>query len=145
MSILSTDEINLAMGRRLMAVRSMCGLTQFEFADQLQISPRAYANYERGSREMPAMMFKLLRDAFDIDPLWLIEGPDDKPILVRGRVMDMELMEEIVRMVFEWQRKQRKSLKPDKLARVIRLAYDTCADDGGLDRGRLHQMMTLAA
>lgn len=145
MSILSTNDINIAMGRRLMAVRSMCGLTQFEFADQLGISPRAYANYERGEREMPATMFKRLRDTFSIDPVWLMEGPGEAPVRVRDRLVDMELLEEIVRMIHEWQRKHRATLKPDKLARVIRLGYETCVDHGSLDKGRLQEMLSLAA
>ena len=54
MSRLANPEENVSIGRRLAGVREHRHLTQTEFAERLALSPRAYQNYERGEREIPA-------------------------------------------------------------------------------------------
>jgi transcriptional regulator with XRE-family HTH domain len=48
--------------------------SQFEFADTLGLSARAYANYERGEREMPAALLLRLYELFNVDPVWVLTG-----------------------------------------------------------------------
>ena len=99
MSKLSTEEDKLLLGLRLMTIRTSSGLTQFEFADRLGLSPRAYANYERGEREMPVALFKSLCDSFRIDPLWLLVGPGEEPDHIGNRRVDLDLLEEIINII----------------------------------------------
>ncbi len=145
MSKLSTEEDKLLLGLRLMTIRTSSGLTQFEFADRLGLSPRAYANYERGEREMPVALFKSLCDSFRIDPLWLLVGPGEEPDHIGNRRVDLDLLEEIIRMIEEWLVKKNGTLKPEKKARVIRLAYEHCVDQGAVDAAHLKEMLSLAA
>ena len=145
MSKLSNDNDNLAMGRRLMAIRIASGLTQADFADKLGLSLRAYANYERGEREMPTALFKSLCETFRIDPLWQLMGPGDDPVLAGRRVLDMDLMEGVIRLIEEWLIKHRRALKPDKKARVIRLGYEHCIAKGEIDATHLREMLSVAA
>lgn len=49
-------------------------VSQIEFAEKLGLAPRAYANYERGEREMPAAVLLRLYELFSIDPVWLLTG-----------------------------------------------------------------------
>lgn len=74
MSKLSTEEINLQIGRRLAAVRDRARLVQTEFAERMGLSPRAYQNYERGEREVPAVVLKALYEVYGADPLWVLTG-----------------------------------------------------------------------
>lgn len=145
MSKLSTQESNIAIGQRIAAVRASSGLSQSEFADSLELSPRAYANYERGEREMPVALFKSLCESYGIDPVWLLMGPGEEPVRVTTRRLDGDLLEAIVRLVEEWLAKNRRILKPPKKARLIRLAYEHCGEQGQVDTAHLNDMLSLAA
>ena len=72
MSRLATERQNLAFGERLATVRAGQGLNQTDFAESLGLSPRAYANYERGEREAPLAVLRTLYDVYGIDPAWMI-------------------------------------------------------------------------
>lgn len=145
MSKLSNNDDNLIMGRRLMAIRVASGLTQSDFADKLGLSLRAYANYERGEREMPTALFRSLVDTFRIDPLWQLTGPGDDPVQVGERVLDIDLMEAVIRLIEDWLVKHRRTLKPDKKARVIRLSYEHCVAKGEIDTTHLRDLLSIAA
>jgi transcriptional regulator with XRE-family HTH domain len=145
MSKLSNNDDNLVMGRRLMAIRVASGLTQADFADKLGLSLRAYANYERGERKMPTALFKALCETFRIDPLWQLTGTGEDPVRIGQRVLDLDLMEGVIRLIEEWLAKHRRTLKPDKKARVIRLAYEHCVAKGEIDTAHLRDMLSLAA
>lgn len=80
MTSISTAHDNAALGRRLAAVRAETGLSQTAFAKALGLSLRAYANYERGEREMPVALFRALYKTYGIDPGWLLNGPADQPV-----------------------------------------------------------------
>ena len=145
MSKLSTHESNFAIGRRIAAIRSGSGLSQNEFAESLGLSTRAYANYERGEREMPVALFKALCESYRIDPVWLLVGPGSEPVRVMARRVDGDLLEAILRMVDEWLAKHRRTLKPEKKARLVRLAYEHCGETGQVDPAHLNDMLSLAA
>jgi transcriptional regulator with XRE-family HTH domain len=145
MSKLSNDDDDLAMGRRLTAIRTTSGLTQFEFADKLGLSPRAYANYERGEREMPTALFRSMCVVFRIDPQWLLSGTGEEPVYLGQRVLDLDLLEEVIRLIEEYQAKHRRPIRPEKKARIIRLAYEHCIAKGRLDAAHLRDMLSLAA
>lgn len=145
MSKLSTQNVNVAIGRRITAVRTSTGMTQIEFAEHLGLSGRAYANYERGEREMPVALFKALYEIHRIDPVWILTGPGEEPVVVEHRRIDGQLLAKIIEMVEEWLSKHRRTLKPEKKARVIRLAYEHCADEQNVDTAHLQEMLSLAA
>lgn len=145
MSKLSNENDNLVMGRRLMAIRVASGLTQADFADKLGLSLRAYANYERGEREIPTALFRSLSGTFRIDPLWQLMGPGEHPALIGRRVLDLDLMEGVIRLIEDWLTKHRRMLAPDKKARVIRLGYEHCVAKGEIDATHLREMLSLAA
>lgn len=145
MSKLSTHESDAAIGRRIAAVRATSGLSQNEFAESVGLSPRAYGNYERGEREMPVALFKTLCESYSIDPVWLLMGPGLEPVRVTTRRIDAALLETLIRMIEEWLIKNRRTLKPDKKARLIRLAYEHCSETGQVDGAHLKDMLSLAA
>ena len=51
----------------------------------------------------------------------------------------------MIRLVEEYEAKHRRSLKPEKKARVIRLGYQHCIAKGQVDGTHLLEMLSLAA
>lgn len=145
MSSLSTDYLNLELGARLIAVRTQLRFTQPEFAASLGLSYRAYGNYERGEREMPTALFRALCDKYGIDPLWLLCGPGNVPIHIGTRVLNTQVLTEILRMVDDWLERHRHTLRPDKKAQLICLAYEHCVVEGAIDSKRVQDMLAVAA
>lgn len=80
MSQIATLDQNLAMGKRLAAVRAEAGLSQNAFAESLGLSPRAYANYERGEREAPTAVLRTIVEVYGVSPLWMLVGPGLVPV-----------------------------------------------------------------
>jgi transcriptional regulator with XRE-family HTH domain len=145
MSSLSTPEINADIGRRLAAVRATTGLIQADFASRLGLTARAYANYERGEREVPVALFRAMVENYNIDPVWLLVGPGDAPILLSKRRFDGALLELLVELIEDWVQKHRKPIRPKKKAQLIRLAYDRFSEAGEVDQALLTDMLGLAA
>lgn len=145
MSILATTEQNLPIGKRLVAVRNAASLGQEAFAESLGLSPRAYANYERGEREIPAAVVRNLYEVHGTDPLWLLTGPGLDPVYAPERRLNLLLLEELIRIVETSLLRAHKALKPEKKARLIRLGYEHCMKAGKVDTGRIREMLSLAA
>ena len=145
MSKLSNTEKNSLLGLKLTRIRLKSGLTQAEFAERLDLSSRAYGNYERGEREIPTILFEALLRVFNIDPLWILDGKDDEPRLAGRRELDYDLLEGIIALIEEWLLKHRRALPPEKKAKVIRLAYQHCIAFGSVDAPHVRDMLTLAA
>ncbi len=57
-------EIRMVMYQRIRALRKKNHVTQAEMAEQLGISRRTYANYERGVHAMPAEVLAGIADMF---------------------------------------------------------------------------------
>lgn len=145
MSKLSNEASDREMGQRLMVIRDRSGLTQFEFAERLGLSPRAYGNYERGEREVPVALFKMLLEQFRIDPVWLLSGQDFEPMYTGMRCLDVELLQNVIQLVDGWLTKHKRTMRPEKKARVISLAYEHCVENGKVDSDHLVGMLSLAA
>lgn len=67
----------LSVGRRLAEARQTAGLSQKEFAIKLGVPLRSYQHYERGEREVSAVLIKALYTVFRIDPIWLLIDGDE--------------------------------------------------------------------
>lgn len=63
-----------AVKDRLRTLRVMAYCTQREFAEQLEVSLRAYRNYEHGEREIPASLLTTLYTKYRVDPVWVLTG-----------------------------------------------------------------------
>ena len=144
MSSLSSEEANRAIGKRLAAIRATTGLVQGAFAEQLEVSPRAYQNYERGDREIPAVLLSALYDVLKIDPLWVLNGPGYEPIRADFRP-DPALVEDVVLTVDRWLKRRGKTLASTKKAQLIRLLYEHFLSTGEIDAKYVDTMASLAA
>ncbi len=145
MSSIATTDQNAAMGTRLASVRAVTGLSQNAFAVGLGVSPRAYANYERGEREAPVAVLRTLFELHGIDPGWLLVGPEPDPVRAVERYLNMALLEAVVRVIEDGLRRADKRLRPGKKARLIRLAYERSMRAGQPDTRMIRDLLSLAA
>lgn len=143
MSKLSTEEINLQIGRRLAAVRDRTRLVQTEFAERMGLSPRAYQNYERGEREVPAVVLKALYEVYGADPLWVLTGLSTD--LTATSTADLDVLEEVVIALEIRLKRTRRALPPEKKARLIKLMFLYFRDKPRVDPEHLSEMLALTA
>ena len=57
---------------RLKISRESMGLTQRDVADELDITPSAYANYEQGLREPSLVLFSKICEVLDVSADYLL-------------------------------------------------------------------------
>ncbi len=87
------------MVERLALIRKELARTQNQMAISLGVSHRAYTNYERGEREMPAgFLLRLLRK-HNYDPVWVVNGSSARPQLVSHRKIDPKLIADVYRLI----------------------------------------------
>ncbi len=144
MSKLATSEDNVPIGRRLAGVRERTRLSQNEFAERIGLSPRAYQNYERGEREIPAITLKTLYDVFGIDPLWVLTGPGWSPP-DKTPSPNLDVLESVVIAVEKNLLKTHRKLAPAKKARLIKVLYLHFRGKDRVDDTHVNEMVQLAA
>ena len=144
MSKLASPKVNVPIGRRLAGVREHNRLRQTEFAERIGLSPRAYQNYERGEREIPAIVLRTLYEVFGVDPLWVLTGPGWVPADVPLQP-NLESLEAVVIAVEKHLARSRRRLVPAKKARLIKMLYLHYRDRSGIDDDHVGEMIQLAA
>ena len=133
----------MLLGHRLAAVRAQTGLTQGEFAESLGLSLRAYANYERGEREVPTALVQSVRQTYGIDSDWLMFGPGDEPRKAAARMVDVDLLEAVVAALQVHLGTSRR-LKPKQYAQVVRALYMLSVEHGRLSCTSLSEVVRMA-
>lgn len=123
-----SDPVDSGQGRRLAMIRASQGLTQAEFAARLGFHKRSYIAWEQGYREMPGRALSRLRQEFNIDPVWLLDGPDGPPRAYVA-VLETEILEKAITLVTKGVRQT--DLAPDAtehaalVAETYRLLIET--------------------
>lgn len=78
-------QVARALGRRLLSVRrTVAGLNQAEFAARLGYPKRTYVGWELGEREPSVFLPLALMREYQIDPAWVLAGPEEEPRSVVG-------------------------------------------------------------
>lgn len=116
-----------AYHQRVAQVREHLELSQDKMARQLELSLRAYANYERGERTIPVELLRSLYKRFSVDPIWLLTG-DGHMILdrdVRYR-LDQKTLDSVMEAVERVEQRLPVPLDARKKARLIGLLYEQC-------------------
>lgn len=68
------------LARRLRLAREHAGLTQQQFADRIGYSRRQVLSWENATNLPPVWALAAVRQAFDIDPEWVLSGPGLIPL-----------------------------------------------------------------
>lgn len=141
---MSSERFNVEVGERLKAVREKAGLLQPEFAERLGISPRAYANYERGERTVTAETIKALYEIFSVDPIWLLSGPGADPRQLKTPTR-ADLLVEIILKVEQHLAKRRARLPLEKKARLIALLNQYVQTKGKVEDDHIEHVLAVSA
>jgi len=80
----------LQIAARLLELREHLRLSQAEMAESLDLSLRAYRNYEQGLRDLPGQIYFTIFERYDLDPIWLYRGEGLGPA-VRHKGMEADL------------------------------------------------------
>ncbi|MEM5501850.1 helix-turn-helix transcriptional regulator [Ahrensia kielensis] len=64
----------MLIGERLKFIRQSVGSTQAVFAKECEVSPRAYAAYELGERDLPVQAVVRICEKFNVSANWLLLG-----------------------------------------------------------------------
>jgi transcriptional regulator with XRE-family HTH domain len=64
----------MSLGKRIAQIRARTGLSQTDFAPQIDVSPSALKNYERGANDPPARLLVELCKSYDVGADWLLLG-----------------------------------------------------------------------
>ncbi len=132
------------MGSRLAAVRASTGLSQGAFAEAIGLSTRAYANYERGEREMPVALFRALYAVYGIDPIWMLDGPSNHPLKAAHRTMNFALVDELYQWLDTELSRANAKLRPSARIRLLQAAYVLSAEHGRMNQVELAALFTVA-
>lgn len=137
--MLSSDPFDVAVGERLRAVREKHRLLQPDFALKLGLSPRAYANYERGERTLPLQALKALYDLFGVDPIWVMSGID-----ARKQPARYDVLIQIIIKVEEHLAQRRLRLAVDKKAKLIALLYQYLGQKGSVENDDIEHSLAVS-
>ncbi|WPE20796.1 helix-turn-helix transcriptional regulator [Shinella zoogloeoides] len=114
-----------AMGQRLGNIRKDSGLKQVPFAEALEVSQSAYNTYERGNREIPAKILRLLHVKFNVNPVWMLTG-EGSPYN-RDTV---DLYHQVTGAVDAFIAKENCQVEPDKRLKLVRFLIDYAEQHG---------------
>ena len=145
MSKLASINVKFSMGARLLALRKQLRLTQVEFAERLGLAPRAYANYERGERELPTDGIRRLYQEFNVDPLWVLEGDPKKITFASERLLDLKLLNDIGAVFSRELEDANATMAPSALINAVGIAYTVCVNDGQLDTEKAASIIEMRA
>lgn len=145
MSRLASDEFRTEVGVRLATVRAASGLTQVKFAERIGLTDRAYSNYERGIREIPATVVRELLDAFNIDPVWLLKGIEEEPEYLLDRKLDRQLLEEVIAVVAQELKAAKLTFTAAKYAKFLYFAYCSAAEDREVSTRHIRDLIRMVS
>ena len=118
------------MARRLVAVRQLLGLSQKDFAESIGISLRAAQNYEQGERKAPAEVLLRLARVHGVDPLWVLEGPEETPRKLNTTRIDKDLISKAQLIVTKAVNESGKRVTEEQFAEWVAATYQLLLDSG---------------
>lgn len=132
------------IGRRLRAVRDQHGLSQDAFAESVGASKRAYANYERGEREVPVGVVKAVLDLYAVEPVWLLSGPGMEPVAAGAGQVDFRLIVQITSELELQLAEAGHRLRDDHKARVVKALYLLALEKGRVTPEKVASVVDVA-
>lgn len=122
MQLRTNESIGVIAGR-LLALREDLGLSQQQFADALGISLRAAQNYERGVRKLPAETLIEIARRFQIDPLWIMDGPEERPRSLSQVGLDQGTLSKAIGIVLRAVEETNADVSSDQIANMVAATY----------------------
>jgi transcriptional regulator with XRE-family HTH domain len=119
----TTHTDGVAVGQRFSAVRKLLRLTQQQFADSLNISLRSVQNYEKGERKIPSRALLELARTHGIDPLWVLDGPGERPRPIAAVRLDPKVLVRAEELVGEAMKESGRTLTSEQRGALVSDAY----------------------
>ena len=146
MTSIASAEFKRKVGARLAAVREQVKLSQSEFAATIGIAGGTYANYERGDRELSALVLGRLAQVHHVDLMWLVNGGDrERPRFTLDVSTDDRLFVECAQVAEAELKQAGLSFTPEKHYRFIYLCFRLAVESGKVDAANVRKLMALAA
>lgn len=125
----STNGSVANIARRFLAVRLYLGLSQQLFSQALGISLRAEQNYERGVRKLPAEVLIEIARKYSIDPLWIMDGPEERPRPLGKVGLDEALLVKSILLVERAVAETGAAIDANQQARMVSAVYQFYMDN----------------
>lgn len=109
----------LNIEKRLLEVRKRVGMTQAVFAKRFGLSPRAYASYELGHRELPTAFVLKLHESLSINPNWLLTGEGSRTL-----EQSKEFLTAAISTVHMFALEKKIKMRPEKMTELILLMIE---------------------
>lgn len=113
-------------------MRKQVGLSQADFASSIGMSPRAYANYERGDREASPAVLLAIWDTYRIDPMWILTSSEQPPPSPDIRYVDTVILQQVHELVEEFLQERKRTLASKPKAQLITFLYAKAIHGAGL-------------
>ncbi len=97
---------------------------------------------ERGEREIPSTVLKVLYEAYGTDPLWMLTGLS---LDVGTTSTDLDILETIIVALETKLKKSRRALSPAKKARLVKLMFLYFRDKPKVDSAHVTEILALTA
>lgn len=122
---MTLDSFLVQMGKRLATIREDSGLKQIPFAEMLEVSQSGYNSYERGLREIPVRVLRLLYTKLNVNPVWMMTG-EGNPY----NRDDLDLFQSVVRLVDQYISREGCSVEPERREKLIRFLIEYARQHG---------------
>lgn len=129
---------------RLLELRLAEGLTQGDMAARLDLSLRAYQNYEQGLRDLPGEVYFTIFEEFDLDPVWLHSGDGLGPKL-RSKGREVDLWRIAATSIQEVLSETGQTVPSEKLVQLLEAIVDHLKAGGEANRAVVSGLVKLAA
>ena len=113
-------------------------------AQSLELSLRAYRNYEQGLRDLPGQIYFTIFERYDLDPIWLYRGEGLGPA-VRHKGMEADLWRIAVDAVRQTLAQTRVALPGAKRRALYEAVVDHLRQGGEADAKSVGALVRLAA
>lgn len=145
MTRLVSQEARVQIGKRLARVRREAGLSQPAMADALGVSARTYQGYEQGIREIHSGVLPRLRQLYNVDPAWLMEGEEAGPRRRPDGLVDEATWCAAFRVLDAVISRSGVALETTKKLTLLRVAYRDMLRTGKIDEEELRVLIEVAA
>lgn len=122
---MAQDSFLVQMGKRLATVREDSGLKQIPFAEALEVSQSGYNSYERGQREIPVRVLRLLYTKFNVNPAWMMTG-EGNPY----NRDDIDLFHRVAESVDRYMERENCRVEPERRQKLIRFLIEYAREHG---------------
>ena len=129
----------MELQNRLIQIRKSTKLTQAKFAKKLKISPRAYASYEHGERDLPLSTATLLCKFYNVSADWLLFGHGSRHAEDIGESVEIASM-----AVLEYLTDKKISVSSEKTVLLIRYVFNHQRVNGQISPEYLNDYMRSA-